>query len=255
MIALRIHVTAALALGTALLLGAPTVTQAASVLESQNHAGGLAIPDDGYAGPLGDGSYAGGSVAQSTITVDPLGEDIITGLSVTVAMEHAYIGDLTLKLRGPDGTTVFLLDRPGLAGNPDNGVDGGGYSANLSTDHPITFDDDAVLPSEYMGIFYPNDHDIVGSVAGTDEYFPYSDTVHNFGALGDFNGKSIVGDWKLILGDSTLQETGKLYDWTLSATTTAVTSVPTPGAATAGLLLMSGIAGTGLLRRGRRDKR
>ncbi len=210
-------------------------------------ASGQLIPEDGY-----DGTLDPGTVARNIITIDPADDGIITDLNVIVAITHEYVGDLTLKLRGPDGTTIMLVNRPGDPFNADDGADGGGFSANLSTDYPITFDDEAAsgLPSEFMGVF-ESDTEAIGSVVGSVTNFQPSNDLLVPAPLSTFDGKSLAGDWTLYVGDSTPDEkgTGSLANWSLIATTAV--SVPAPNAALAGLVLLSGIAGISLLRRRR----
>src|SRR5438105_4516854 len=82
----------------------------------------LAIPDDGYNGTLG-------SMASSTITVPALAENIIRDVNAVVAINHTFVGDLTIKLQSPQGTIVTLLNRPGIL-TADDGVQAGGDSSN-----------------------------------------------------------------------------------------------------------------------------
>jgi hypothetical protein len=44
--------------------------------------------------------------------------DLVVNARLYVSLEHPWIGDLTIELTAPDGTTVAVLDRPGM---PDGG--------------------------------------------------------------------------------------------------------------------------------------
>ena len=77
----------------------------------------VAIPDDAYIG-TGDGNDGFGTdagMACSTINttaVIPSGR-VVSAVSANVQLTHTWIGDLTIKLRSPDGNILTILNRPG----------------------------------------------------------------------------------------------------------------------------------------------
>src|SRR5688572_2907178 len=73
-----------------------------------------AIPDDGYDGSLG--SMAGTSVTVSGIPANA----VILDMKVTAALNHTWVGDLTLKLLTPDGTVFGIMSRPGYTEPADD---------------------------------------------------------------------------------------------------------------------------------------
>lgn len=220
-------------------LGLASAAQAATVTH-QSTGPATSIPDNAFTGSLG-----AGNVASSTISVDFSHPDIIDHLSVEVAIDHDYVGDLTIILEAPDNSLVTLLERPG--GAPLHGV-GLGSSANLSADQPITFDDqaDSGRIAYTMGAELGNSED-VGTAGTPDNFIPASLT--GIGGLESFVGSRLTGDWTLHVGDSAPGNAGTLDHWSISAKT-----VPSPGAATAGLTLMLGLLGAGLVRRPRHQR-
>ncbi|HOX72918.1 proprotein convertase P-domain-containing protein [Dokdonella sp.] len=141
----------------------------------------VAIPDN--AGP-----------ATSTISVT---QDIsLTDLSVAVAIDHTWMGDVTITLTSPGGTTVTLLDRPGVPastfGCGDNNMD-------------VVFSDSAsVNPETTCNAATPW---LSGPV------LPAS-------PLSAFAGQSTIGTWTLSVSDGAAGDTGGITDWGL---------IPTPG--------------------------
>lgn len=227
----------------AALLAASASVEAAAITHSSTGPA-LGIPDNGY-----DGTLDPGTVASSTITIDPFPDHLIEQFEITVAIDHAHVGDLTLELEGPAGSHTFLVNRPGLPLVSSPGASGGGDSSTLRADTPITFSDHAPghMPADLMGAFIGQD-DIVGAPASPnnpDHYLPSAGLLdtRDFASLA---GMSLVGDWTLHVGDSTPGGTGSLESWSITAVT-----MPAPGAATAGLVLMTGIVGAGLIRRPR----
>ncbi|NIT61845.1 MAG: hypothetical protein GWN00_38290, partial [Aliifodinibius sp.] len=66
-------------------------------------ASGGSIPDNVPSGACWDATMGG---AGSTVL----------DVSVDVAATHTWIGDLEFWLNSPDGSTIYMLDRPGYAG-------------------------------------------------------------------------------------------------------------------------------------------
>lgn len=140
----------------------------------------VAIPDSG--------------ATTSTITV---GQAInLTDLSVAVAISHTFVGDLAITLTSPGGTTVTLLDRPGVpAGTFGCGDD------NMD----VVFSDSASVNPET-------------TCNATTPWL--SGPVLPVSPLSAFAGQSTVGTWTLSVSDGAAGDTGGITGWGL---------IPTPG--------------------------
>ncbi|HTK76938.1 MAG TPA: S8 family serine peptidase [Gemmataceae bacterium] len=116
--------------------------------------------------------------SQITVTQDVA----ITDLNVLVNLTHTYVSDLTIDLRGPDGTTVRLFDRRGGAGD------------NLTN---TTFDDEASAT-------------LAAGAA------PFSGSFRPAQVLSAFDGKSTRGVWELRITDNAAADVGQLQNWSLT---------------------------------------
>jgi len=151
---------------------------------------GQTIPDDSSAG------------LSSSIFVAERGRikdlDVTIGTAGSPGIAHPFVGDLTIDLIGPDGTTVRLADHPG---GPDNGND------NLAG---TTFDDE-------NGPSFP-----AGPAPYTGSFKPQSDQ------LSRFYGKSRRGTWTLRVRDLFERDVGTLNGWTLTTRKAACNYDSTP---------------------------
>ena len=130
--------------------------------------------------------------ASSTITI---GQDIsLTDLAVSVAIDHTFVGDLGITLTSPAGTTVTLLDRPGVpAGTFGCGDD------NMD----VVFSDAGSIDPE-------------NTCNGTTPWL--TGTVLPVSALSAFDGESTLGVWTLTVSDGAAGDTGGITDWGLITT-------------------------------------
>lgn len=153
--------------------------------ESNNTAVG--IPDNNTTG------------VTSTMNVS---EDVsITDLNVDFKITHTWVGDLTITLTSPDGTSAVVYDRPGVPASTF-GCSGDNIDA--------TMDDEAVSPVENQ----------CGSGTPT---ISGSFTPNN--PLSVFDGKSTMGDWKLKVVDAAAPDPGTLISWGITYSY-EVTSTP-----------------------------
>ncbi|HEY1012643.1 MAG TPA: proprotein convertase P-domain-containing protein [Herpetosiphonaceae bacterium] len=167
------------------------------------------IPDDGYVGGFG-----GAGMRCSTInTTSPApGNTTVLGASVRVNLTHTWVGDLTMKLRSPSGTTLTFLNRPGSTA-ADDGGGAIGNSANWSG--ALDFGDGFGPEAETMGNGLTTDQ-IVCTANGVCSFDPSPDTAAQPpAAFSAFNGQPAAGTWTLCVGDSALGDTGTLNSWTL----------------------------------------
>ena len=213
------------AAAAALLLTA-TSAQAAFMRSATSEADlGLSIPNNTY-----DGSAESALVHTLNLSA-PENELILNGdetLQLTLAINHSRVGDLVIKLVSPDGTEIFLMNRPGSLSWTDGGDLGKnrGSTAQFNADFPITFRDGAAVSAHDMG--NGMQYGTVGN-ASVAEFQP------SFGLFFDGNallsslaGEQAAGDWSLIVGDAAPENAGgTLEQWSLELTT-----IPEPTAAT-----------------------
>lgn len=141
---------------------------------------------------------------------------LVGGMSLKVAMDHTYVGDLTIKIVSPANKILSVLSRPGYDnGQPlkDDGVACCGDNSNLSALFPFTFSNDAVLSGKDMG----------KAPLGTDAtvckdenpkidpcaFKPYPGLAPGKD-FNDFKGVDAPGTWKVCIGDSGKGDLGKL---------------------------------------------
>jgi subtilisin-like proprotein convertase family protein len=120
-----------------------------------------------------------GDTTESIITITD--DFIVTGVEVSLNLEHTFMGDLSITVIAPDGTPVTLSNR-----------NGGGGNNMLNT----TFSDN-------------------GTTDITDGSPPYGGTFTPEDALSTFNGISSIGDWTLQIVDNANADEGTLLDWSL----------------------------------------
>ncbi|PLX00909.1 MAG: hypothetical protein C0594_15050 [Marinilabiliales bacterium] len=114
------------------------------------------------------------TVAQSTSLASNL-------ISVEVNIEHTYVGDLTLDLIAPNGSSILL--------SMENGGTGDGYTGTIFTQ----------TASEYISS---------GSAPFSGEYLPE-------GSFGSLTG-SAEGTWNLKVTDGANYDTGSILNWSLT---------------------------------------
>ena len=170
----------------------------------------LAIPDGDE-----NGIWAGISVSDSFV---------ISDVSVTLDIEHGWIGDLGIALVDPSGDFIWLIDDPTC------------MNANeLAAGNRYTFTDNA---AGFLPVGTHLDYiTIPGSSYRPDD--AKEDPITIFAS--SFAGDNSQGDWQLYLVDVSPADDGTLISWELD-----LTPVPIPGAI---WLLGSGLAGLVGLRR------
>lgn len=134
---------------------------------------------------------------------------------VEVAASHSWVGDLTMRLTSPAGTTLTLLNRPGRTGS------GAGNSDDLVGTTPIFYTDFPASGLSAEDIGDSCGGTINGSTGCPDNYSPgpdASDTpIAGQGtALSSFDGENPNGTWTLCAADSAGGDTGTLISWSLN---------------------------------------
>lgn len=170
----------------------------------------LTIPDDAYDGSLG-------SMVCVSLDVPSTGYDAVEEVVVRVAVGHAYIGDLIIKITSPAETVVTLLSQPGVIETTDDGTNGVGDSSNLVITSPVIFDDSAAYDAEDMGSGLSSTG-VICADDGRCAYFP------NPGAgpgtnLADFRDENAVGTWNVCFGDSNGVDEGTVGSVLIDLTT------------------------------------
>ena len=130
--------------------------------------------------------------------------EILGGLEVSLKIDHSFVGDLVCTLEHQDtGTTVALLDRPGIPtspfGCPENNVD-------------VLFSDDAPLAAE----------DVCANTG-----IALDGNLRPNGSLQSFAGENLSGTWILTVADYASGDVGSLVEWCLIPLAPIPTNTPT----------------------------
>ncbi len=118
----------------------------------------------------------------STITLSGHPDQVVTGVSVNLTLDHTRDGDLFIELIAPNGNTTVLYENFG-----DDGQD---------------FADTTFSDSAPTSIF-----------SGT---APYSGSFRPFGRLADLNGSPVDGTWTLRIDDYVPDNSGTLVNWSIT---------------------------------------
>lgn len=119
----------------------------------------------------------------STITVDVDAADAVSSISkvtVTINLDHTFVGDLDIKLISPNGTTIRLADHNG--GSGDNFTN-------------TVFDDDAAVS--------------ITSITSSDA--PFTGTYRPIDPLSTFNTEDPNGTWTLSIADEWGLDSGTFH--------------------------------------------
>ncbi len=139
----------------------------------------VAIPD-------GSGSSGAGTPASISIVVPAIYTNAITDLTFDLRINHTYVGDLIATLTSPAGTTVTLMDRPGVPASTF-----GCFRNNVEA----TFDDASGTAVE--------------SQCATPGAAIQS-ILNPQGSLSSFDGETPAGTWTLTVTDNAGQDTGTI---------------------------------------------
>ena len=177
-------------------------------------AGSTAIVDNAY-----DGTQA--SMASKTVTVAGIpAANTLNKIIVKTKIAHTWAGDLTIKLKAPDGKVLALMSRPGLADVGDTGTDCCGSSSDFVAANQTTFDDAGATTSENIGTLgtpIP-----VATVSPTNGSVPAPPAYTTFALLGSAVGiANMNGTWTLYVGDAGAGDVGTFEEFVLEITTTA----------------------------------
>jgi subtilisin family serine protease/subtilisin-like proprotein convertase family protein len=174
----------------------------------------VTIPDNQYRGGFGAPSMACHAIDTTSL---PAGSSV-RGVQVDLTAAHARVGDLVIKLRGPDGRILGLMSRPGAAEAADDGGAGTapfGASANMEVGHPVTFRDGGKKNAELMGNTLTTAEVVCRDDAACD-YFPNPGSAAGLTNFNGFVGAPAAGAWTLCVGDRAPGELGTFQAWTLA---------------------------------------
>ena len=163
--------------------------------------GSHAHADDFCAAPsalIPDNAIAGVTIP---IEIEASANALIDTIEVSIEINHAWVGDLSILLRSPNGTEIALLHRPGI---PSTGFPGpfgcGGRDINA------LFTDQSAQPAELL-CSYDAQPVITGQVAPNQ-------------MLSVFAGQPAAGTWLIIVADHSPYDQGTLISVCLSTNTT-----------------------------------
>jgi subtilisin-like proprotein convertase family protein len=159
-----------------------------------NVAAGVDIPVvvSGLSGNIGDFNFrVDGSSCNSTIG------------STTNGIDHTWVGDIVIKVKSPQGTTVTVFDRPGVPASV-NGFSGNNICSML-------LDDDGAFPA-------------VEGVAVA----PVSGNFSPNNPMSAFDGQNPNGTWTINVSDNAGIDTGSVRAFTLQISLLSCQAVSAP---------------------------
>lgn len=151
------------------------------------------IPDDNPAG------------IEIPIVVEAGPNELVDAVSLSIEIDHPWVGDLVISLESPAGTILTLLDRPGI---PSAGFPGPFGCGGRDLD--LVFSNDAAFVAEDV-CSYSAQPVIEGAVIPSQP-------------LSAFMGETATGVWTLRVSDRSAYDTGVLIESCLSITTTVTCS-------------------------------
>jgi subtilisin-like proprotein convertase family protein len=140
------------------------------------------------------------------IEIDAGANELIETVTVSLDIDHPWVGDLVVTLRSPSGTMVTLLDRPGI---PSTGFPGPFGCGGRDLD--ATFSDSASVLAEDV-CSYSAQPVIAGDVVPAQP-------------LLTFAGEPATGEWTLTVSDRSANDAGVLIEACIQLTTT-ITCTP-----------------------------
>jgi hypothetical protein len=134
------------------------------------------------------------------INVDVSANESIASVELSLHIAHDWVGDLVITLQSPDGTTITILDRPGIPSSGFPGPFGCGGQGIIAT-----FTDSASAPAE---------------TACTPNQMPtMSGDLIPLMPLSAFIGEQASGQWTLNVSDQSSYDFGIVLDACLIVTT------------------------------------
>ena len=126
---------------------------------------------------------------------------VVDGVRVGVGITHLQAGQLTIKLRSPEGTVAPLMSRPGYVEPADDGSKtSSGDASSLSGMTPVWFVEGGMTNAEDMGATIDSTQTICADDSEC-EFDPSSGSAAG-NAFEDYLGETVIGEWMLCVGDS-----------------------------------------------------
>ena len=155
----------------------------------------------------------------TNITIPYQFGDVSTAFDVDVSVDvtKLYVGDLTARVTSPQGTTVWLFERPGTALDEFTASAPWGCAQN---DIVVTFDDEAASGTDIENVCGGG----VPSISGT--YLPHVPTAPNIPApnvLSSMDGEDPTGNWAFEMVHVAPFDPGTLNEVCITAAFAAVT--------------------------------
>ncbi len=133
-----------------------------------------------------------------------------------MALEHARVGELTIKLLSPTGILSTLVSVPGYEEIVDGAPERIGSMAALRATSPIVFDplQPGAVSAENMGFGLLED-EAVCTGDGRCAFVPNAGSAEGAG-FADFLGKRAGGTWNVCVGDVSPGNIGRIESLELS---------------------------------------
>ena len=176
-------------------------------LVGSNRGVGTPIVDDAYDGTLGSMTCLTSTVAAGDV------EDV----EVDIAMNHTWVGDLTIKVVSPSGTVNTLMSRPGFAEAADDGTGCCGDSSNMVDTSLLTFAATGGTDAETMGTTIANGN-FVCQDDGFCSYLPNPGAGMGGPLDTFFDGEPGAGLWQVCVGDAAAGDLGDIVSVAVRAT-------------------------------------
>lgn len=163
----------------------------------------LLIVDDNYDGTKG-------SMACASFNVVGNGIDVVDLIEVKVGIDHAWVGDLVIKVFSPESSVITVLSRPGLGETADDGDGISVEGSDLVAAAPINF----LMSGEYDAETLGSMLGINGVICKDDGRCDYSPNHGKAlaGDLSDLAGEVAPGVWQVCVGDAGSADEGTLVD-------------------------------------------
>ncbi|MEP0388129.1 hypothetical protein, partial [Dokdonia sp.] len=134
----------------------------------------------------------------------------LTGIELSLSINHNNAGDLKMFLKSPTGLQMTLVNRPSETFSDGETI----YSpANLDDNYPISFSDNAIYSAEIMGgngtVVFPrlSSNEVICESNNICEFYPDDDGSNNPDTFASFmtsvnNVSGVSGEWEVIIIDS-----------------------------------------------------
>ncbi|MEO6061781.1 MAG: proprotein convertase P-domain-containing protein [Thermoflexales bacterium] len=145
-----------------------------------------------------------------------ISEGTVQSVSLSIAADHTWVGDLKFSLVSPSGVTLTVLNQP----------NGGLSLMNLASSSPITFADGMTTSAEAMGAA-GSSNDVVCQSDGLCLYSPAPDGAGGLASFAGYISNPSTGVWHLCAYDLATGDIGILVRASLIVSRTYTCAAPT----------------------------